>query len=93
MSFSTLNSKLVKGASAPNSRLALDVFTPIPKLGQGRVRTHSYVGLGPRPRPTPRWAMGRPRLTPYLVRDASAPNSTLGYGAFVPNHSWVQHMS
>jgi len=65
MFFSTLNSKLVNGASAPNFRLALDVFAPIPKLGKGRVRTHSYVGSGPRPRPTSRWAMGRLRLTPY----------------------------
>jgi hypothetical protein len=43
--------------------LSLDVSAPIPKLGQGRVRAHFYVGSGPRPRPTPRWAMVRLSLT------------------------------
>jgi hypothetical protein len=37
----------------------------------------------------PHWAMWRPCPTPCWVRDATVPNSMLGYDVSVPDHSWV----
>jgi hypothetical protein len=41
----SINSKLSRGTSTPNSRLGHVAPAPNPLLGQGRERTHLHVGL------------------------------------------------
>jgi hypothetical protein len=102
--------------ASPRPTLGWPMTCPPPTLSWLRARqrpTLIPVVTGPRPtlsrvvtRPQPisSWTRTRPRPTPCWVKDMSAPNSTLGYGAPIPDHSlgavtnwpnssWVQRVS